>query len=219
MRFTISSITLINYRQYKGKQTLNFSFDKNKNVNVILGRNGAGKSNLLNALTWCFYGIEVHKDQKAQELGGMPIINVSEITELKPNQSTYAEVIVSIETDIGPWTIKRHIDGGKSALGEIYFDSPKLTVIHPVSGQDKIVEGDETQKLINNLLPEALRNFFFIDGEQLREFFRFSSSKEVAKAIDNVSQLELMYKTAENLEKYMKTFLFFRRQKRHTGKG
>ena len=106
MRFTISSIKLTNYRQFQGTQTLNFSFDKTKNVAVILGKNGAGKSNILNALTWCFYGVEVHKDPKAQEFGGMPIINVTELTALKPNQSTYAEVLVNIETDIGPWTIK-----------------------------------------------------------------------------------------------------------------
>ena len=204
MRFTISSIKLTNYRQFQGTQTLNFSFDKTKNVAVILGKNGAGKSNILNALTWCFYGVEVHKDPKAQEFGGMPIINVTELTALKPNQSTYAEVLVNIETDIGPWTIKRYIEGGRTAIGKIYLDLPRLTVIHPVGGQDKIVEGDETQKLINNLLPEALRNFFFIDGEQLREFFKFSSPQEVAEAIDNVSQLDLVVKATENLAKYEK---------------
>lgn len=204
MRFTISSITLTNYRQYQGTQTVNFSFDNKRNVTVILGKNGSGKSNLLNALTWCFYGIEVHKDPQAQEANGMPIINAAELTALNANQSTYAEVIVSIDTDIGPWTIKRRIGGGKTALGKIYLDPPKLTVVHPVGGQDKIAEGDETQRLINNLLPEALRQFFFIDGEQLREFFKFSSPKKIAEAIDNVSQLELMYKAAENLEAYGK---------------
>ena len=45
MRFTISSIEMTNYRQDQGKQTLDFSFDKNKNVSIILGQNGAGKSN------------------------------------------------------------------------------------------------------------------------------------------------------------------------------
>ncbi len=204
MRFTISSITLTNYRQYQGKQTLNFSFDEKKNVAVILGKNGSGKSNILNALTWCFYGIEVHKDPQAQGSNGMPIINAAELTILKPNQSTYAEVIVSIDTDIGPWIIKRRVEGGKTALGKAYVDPPKLTVVHPVGGQDKIAEGDETQRLINNLLPEALRQFFFIDGEQLREFFKVSSPKKIAEAIDNVSQLELMYKVAENLETYGK---------------
>lgn len=202
MRFTISSIELTNYRQYQGTQTLNFLFDKNKNVSIILGKNGAGKSNILNALTWCFYGIEVHKDQQTKETDGMPIINVAELNALKPGECAFTEVIVSIDTNTGPWLIKRHIDASKDDVGKLHFDQPKLTVVYPFGGQDKIVEGGETQRLINNLLPEALRQFFFIDGEQLREFFRISNPAEIAKAIDNVSQLDLMYKAAENLEAY-----------------
>ena len=202
MRFTISSIEMTNYRQYQGNQTLDFSFDKNKNVSIILGQNGAGKSNLLNALTWCFYGKEIHTDQQAKETDGMPIINVAELDALEPGRKTFAEVVVSIYTNAGQWRIKRHIDVLKDNLGKLHFDQPQLIVTYPFGGQDKIVEGDETQRLINNLLPEALRQFFFIDGEQLREFFRISNPTEIAKAIENVSQLELMYKAAENLETY-----------------
>jgi DNA sulfur modification protein DndD len=77
-------------------------------------------------------------------------------------------------------------------------------VIHPVYGQDKIETGDDTQILINNLLPEALKNFFFIDGEQLREFFKVSTPENIAKAIDIVSQLELVYKATNHLEKLEK---------------
>jgi len=204
MKFSLSSIILTNFRQYQGTQTLDFIPDSKKNVSIILGRNGAGKSNILNALTWCFYGVEVHKDQDSQKQDGMPIINTNELASLKPNESTYAEVIVHIKTDIGPWTIKRKVEGGKTALGQLYLDPPKLVVIHPVGGQDKYEEGEETQILINNLLPEALRNFFFIDGEQLREFFKFSTPQKISKAIDKVSQLELVYQAAEHLKEYEK---------------
>ncbi len=204
MKFSISSLELTNYRQYQGKQILKFSNDKYKNVSVILGKNGAGKSNILNALTWCFYGVEVHKDQNNQYSDGMPIINVQELESLKPNQSTSAEVRVNIKTEGGPWTIIRRFDAKKNDVGELTIGEAKLTVIYPVGGQDKYIEGEETQILINNLLPEALRNFFFIDGEQLREFFKYKGSSEIAEAIDKVSQMELINKAAENLEKYRK---------------
>ncbi|MCP1715514.1 DNA sulfur modification protein DndD [Methanocalculus alkaliphilus] len=205
MKFSISSLELTNYRQYQGKQILKFSNDKNKNVFVILGKNGAGKSNILNALTWCFYGLEVHKDQNNHYSDGMPIINVQEIESLKPNQSTSAEVRVNIKTEGGPWTIIRRFDAKKNDVGDLLIGGSKLTVIYPVGGQDKYIEGEETQILINNLLPEALRNFFFIDGEQLREFFKYKGSSEIAEAIDKVSQMELIDKAAKNLEKYRKS--------------
>ena len=50
-------------------------------------------------------------------------------------------------------------------------------------------------------MPEALKNFFFIDGEQLREFFKVSTPENIAKAIDIVSQLELVYKAEDHLAK------------------
>jgi DNA sulfur modification protein DndD len=202
MKYAISSISLSNYRQYSGTQVLDFKIDKIKNVSLILGKNGAGKSNLLNAITWCLYGIEIHKSKDKYDSSGMPVINTSALKRLKNNQNITAEVIIHLITDTGPWTIKRTLDGGKSALGDFYFDeASKLTVIHPVYGQDKIDKGDDTQILINNLLPEALKNFFFIDGEQLREFFKISTPENIAKAIDIVSQLELVYKAADHLSK------------------
>ena len=206
MKFVISSINVTNFRQYKGTQILDFKNDKEKNVSIILGKNGAGKSNLLNALTWCLYGTEIHKKNDLYDSEGMPIINTGVIKDLENNQTTYAEVIVYLNTSIGPWTIKRRVEGGKDSLGEPYVnEAGKLTVVHPVGGQDKIEIGEDTQVLINNILPEALKNFFFIDGEQLREFFKVSTPENIAKAIDIVSQLELVYKSERNLEKVEST--------------
>ncbi|WP_162198007.1 AAA family ATPase, partial [Methanosarcina mazei] len=200
MRFNISSIDLTNFRQYRGTQTINFDIDNSKNVSIILGKNGAGKSNILNALTWCFYGVEVHKDKETSVREGMPIINTSAVASLDYNQSTYAEVVVHIITNMGPWTIKRRIEGNKKNDGNLYLKPSELTVIYPVGNQDKVETGEDTQILVNNLLPEALKGFFFIDGEQLREFFKFSTPRKIADAIDKVSQLELLYKSEEHLK-------------------
>jgi len=206
MKFSISSITFTNFRQYHGTHTLNFKFDDPKNVSILLGQNGAGKSNMLNALTWCFYGIEVHKDNDTKNEDGMPIINSKELSSLEINQSAYTEVIVHLMTDAGPWTIKRTIEGKKDVSGKINIESNgKLTIIHNIDGQDKIVEGKGTQQLINNLLPEALKSFFFIDGEQLRTFFETSTPQKIAQAIDIVSQLDLVFKAADHLEMYEKS--------------
>ena len=74
-----------------------------------------------------------------------------------------------------------------------------------MGNQDKIDEGEDTQVFINNFLPEALRSFFFMDGEKLREFFEVSDPEKIAKAIDIVSQLDLVYNSAINLEMFEKS--------------
>ena len=43
----IKSITLNNFRQFKGKQILEFSTDTDKNVTVLLGDNTFGKTTIL----------------------------------------------------------------------------------------------------------------------------------------------------------------------------
>ncbi len=199
MKFSISSLELTNYRQYIGTQEINFRIDGSKNVAVIYGRNGAGKSNLLNALTWCLYGVEVHGLRYASAMAGMPIINSTVIESLGNNQSTHVEVKVHLKTDSGPWTIMRKMEGGKNEHGKLWRGESELTVIWPFEDQDKVVSGEGTQSLINTLLPEALKGFFFIDGEQLHNFFRVSTPARISQAIDNVSQLDLVRKALDHL--------------------
>ena len=52
----IRSITLNNYRLYKGVNTLSFINPDEKNIMLISGENGFGKTTFLHSLIWCLYG-------------------------------------------------------------------------------------------------------------------------------------------------------------------
>lgn len=52
----IESITLNNYRLYEGENIIQFHFDEAKNVHLICGENGFGKTTLLHSLLWCLFG-------------------------------------------------------------------------------------------------------------------------------------------------------------------
>ncbi len=45
-------MTLTNFRQFSGKQTVRFATERSRNVSVLHGFNGAGKTAFLNAFTW-----------------------------------------------------------------------------------------------------------------------------------------------------------------------
>ena len=64
-------IKMKNYRQYRDA-TVEFSTDLQKKVTIIQGNNGTGKSNLLNAITWCLYGEERHIREEDR---GLPFVN------------------------------------------------------------------------------------------------------------------------------------------------
>lgn len=52
----IRNITLTNYRLYKGINRLSFSTENEKNIYLVSGQNGFGKTTFLHSLLWCLYG-------------------------------------------------------------------------------------------------------------------------------------------------------------------
>lgn len=52
----IRSITLYNYRLYEGENTIKFTLSEGKNITLISGENGFGKTSFLHSLLWCLYG-------------------------------------------------------------------------------------------------------------------------------------------------------------------
>lgn len=52
----IQSIRLNNFRLYKEVNELSFTIDANKNIYLIAGENGFGKSTFLLSLVWCLFG-------------------------------------------------------------------------------------------------------------------------------------------------------------------
>ena len=51
----IRKIDLCNFRQFKGEHSIEFSTDLEKNVTIIMGDNGTGKTTLAQAFMWCLY--------------------------------------------------------------------------------------------------------------------------------------------------------------------
>ena len=59
----IKTLRMENFRQFRGTTKVDFSCDPEKNVTIILGDNTFGKTTLLQAFNWCFYG-KVNFDQR-----------------------------------------------------------------------------------------------------------------------------------------------------------
>src|SRR3989304_2712054 len=55
----ISKIVLDNFRQYYGNVTIDVDTNSNRNIVIVGGKNGYGKTNFLLAIVWCFYGEKI----------------------------------------------------------------------------------------------------------------------------------------------------------------
>ena len=52
----INKIKFKNFRIYKGENEIIFSPNDSKNISIIAGKNGFGKTTFLTSLIWVFYG-------------------------------------------------------------------------------------------------------------------------------------------------------------------
>ena len=96
----IESIILNNYRAYKGCNKV--SFEQNgKNIFVLAGNNGFGKTTFLTSLVWCLYGkLMVDVDEKFRRE-----INDSQgyknYSKLNLNKSSAADILaMQLDTDL-----------------------------------------------------------------------------------------------------------------------
>ena len=96
-----------NYRQYYGSNKIEFA-ERAQGFTVIYGKNGEGKSNLLNAINWCLYGIEPHgmKSNQSDNLR-LPIVNTRHIREVQEKQKAEVKVEVWIKKGDTIYSITR----------------------------------------------------------------------------------------------------------------
>ena len=95
----LKSVKIQNYRVYRGPEEFEIA-SGDKNVTVIQGTNDAGKTTMLNAITWCLYGKErTHKDQELYKSYTFDHSEIYEeipvIVELKMEDSDGCEVTIT----------------------------------------------------------------------------------------------------------------------------
>lgn len=199
--YHISSLEIKNFRQYREAQIV-FSHDPGKMFTVIRGANGAGKTNIMNAITWCLYGTEKHLGSDERD---MPIVNTNALSE-KPDGLVVMNVKIKLADQEGDkYTIMRQIalyNDGQTDLTEYDNDTkmvipsrstPVITKTFQYYDEDdggwKTTDFFDTS--VQKLLPEDLALYFLFDGEELEDFFEYNDKTK--KGIEDVSQI----KTAE----------------------
>jgi len=211
----IEYIKLKNYRQYRD-QTVNLGAEeKGKNIMIIEGTTGAGKTNLLNAITWCLYGQEFHISKKYE---GLPIINTLTLNDLEVNKKTTVEVeiqLISNDKNKG-YKIKRTAWIQKSEKGDAeqiddrYLsnqpDGTKLEVFAQ-TGRDIKGEFQHPAYTVQRLLPEKINEYFLFDGERLDDYFKEESGEIIKEAVFKISQLDLLDRMIDHLNKAKDEFL------------
>lgn len=173
----IKSITLNNFRQFKGKQMLEFSTDVEKNVTVLLGDNTFGKTTILQAFNWCLYGVaDFPKDSNPDFLLNLEVAN--EQAGIEQKCEVYVELV--LEHKNTEYVVIRKQAYVDRAYGTWNALNSQLTVSYKENGITKQIREGEERNIINGILPQSLSGYFFFDTERVSDI---STRKDLSEAV------------------------------------
>lgn len=175
----IKRIKLSNFRQFYGKNNIiEFSTDNVKNVTVIHGENGVGKTTLLNSILWCFYD-KFTTDFEQQE----QIIN----NDAKATGVNVCEVELVFIHEEKNYSATRIYDEelGKSKLSLFVIEDGNY---QPIKSESRF---------LNSVIPKDMAEYFLFHGEGILELQ--SSVNRFRKAIRDILGFTLAEKAIEDL--------------------
>ena len=165
----INKLVLKNFRSYEEETIFDFSTTKEKNIILVGGKNGAGKSTIFEAIKLCIYGPMAYKYQG---------FNSSYISRIKSNinnnslKNDTVDAFVSIDIELSESTEKNTY----TLVRQWTFKDKKLDEKFLVYKNFAIIPLDKEElnyfeNYITSIISPKIFEFFFFDGEHLSEFF------------------------------------------------
>lgn len=193
----INSIEISNFRQY---QHLKLDFPKNNthDLHVICADNGVGKTNILNAITWCLYGDEPHLGSAATSL---PRLNLDAKRKAKDNGQD--EEVIDVKLFVEDSNEKVQFERKQRVLVNENFEiKDDFYVYVSKSGMDAVCKvEEEANAYVEKYMPKRIRQYFYFDGEQLDSYFISDDSTKIKETIHAISQVDVVTNVKERLQK------------------
>ncbi|WP_188207542.1 DNA sulfur modification protein DndD [Alkalibacillus aidingensis] len=198
-----------NYKTFYGYQEIDLSIPKEvrdeegKNIILLGGLNGAGKTTILKAIIYILFGKRGMSETEHKRLFSNVINNT-----FFDEGGRESSVILALETDSGEeWQLK----------AKWYFDQYKrltreerdLIVTRPGSRMNKKAKIDNIEvynKFIDKIIPYHAAPFFIFDGEEIKEIILRQNSSEMKEAIHKITGMESYTQLITDLKSLQKTF-------------
>jgi DNA sulfur modification protein DndD len=182
----IERVRLRNYRQYRD---VSFAYPATRehDLHLIVGDNGLGKTNLMNAMCWCLYGRERYL---SEQNAGLPVAHCGR-EGLPADYSVSVEVGLSWSADGESMTgVFERQDGDRSVF---------RWIVPSATGTESYV-GAEAMKHVERFIPEAMKDYFFFDGEKLQQYLFEHSGNSVRQALFFLSKVTLIETVLEHMK-------------------
>ncbi|MDM1529092.1 DNA sulfur modification protein DndD [Myroides odoratimimus] len=213
----INRIKFHNFRIYKGdNEVLLNSSSPSKNINIIAGKNGFGKTTFLTSLIWCLYGkmmVEVEDKYRRdiRNAGGyekflLSLTNRDFLTDLDIKQDNKAKMFMEVEIKdltipampCNKIVIRRTFNiANETEDVEIFIDD----------AENELTKEVGYEVFINDfILPREIAKFFFFDAEKIVTLAEAKTKAELRNLSKAYSEV-LGIKKYEDLKKNLEVLL------------
>lgn len=210
----IKEIQLNNFRIYKGLNVISLLPAEDKNIIVVSGKNGYGKTTFLMSLVWCLYGKQMEKvdelyDKEIRDKGNYTKYIANSLNR-KAYEEGETEFSVSItfsgvkipDITCNEVTIKRsyNVVSSTSDKVEVLIDGYQNELIEDLTKENQ--KGEEIF-IRDFILPIEIAKFFFFDAEKivsLAEVNSNSQRRQLSKAYSEVLGIQKYEDLKANLE-------------------
>jgi DNA sulfur modification protein DndD len=172
-------LKMCNFRQFYGDNLLEFSTDEEKNITLIHGENGVGKTTILNAILWCLFEKLTEDFEGKKEL-------INKVAEKEGKNSCRVEV--EFEHEGKQYHVQRRLDSG-----QIQF---KVHLVLDDGDYEPLKSG---KAFINSVLPEDMAEYFFFHGEGITSISESASGAKFRRAIRSILGFTFAEKAIEDL--------------------
>jgi DNA sulfur modification protein DndD len=215
MKFT--KIDIENFRQYYGNVPIDLATDDQKNIVVIGGRNGYGKTNLLLSIVWCLYGdklsqIDDHFKKEIQKEKNYNSFMQQSInwTAKKEDTDSFSVTIRIDETEL-PELKMLNSNSADSVIIKREFNVvtmiEDLHIIDPISNMELFNDDEDKINFINDyIIPIDAAKFVFFDAEKIAEIANLSIKEEgsfINDALGKILGLDTYETLIDDIETYI----------------
>lgn len=147
---------------YKGESQVRFPTDETRNTLIVFGDNMRGKTSLLNAIRWVFYGYAYGRHLRQIPLHLMPNREATAAGDWK------MEIRIEFEANGCQYDLRRIAEKKPFVANPEKPEDFSITVHMQKDGA--AILASEIDVEINKFAPEQVSRFFLFDGELLQEY-------------------------------------------------
>lgn len=207
-----SKINISNFRQYYKNVEFDLSTEGEKNIVLIGGKNGYGKTNFLISIVWCLYGEKISQVdehfkkeiQKEKNYAQFMKQSINWTAQKEGNHSFSVSILVEeiSFSDIGEFD-KVLITRTMNTLNS----EETLSITNPLSNQEIFDNEQDKFNFINDcIIPIDAAKFVFFDAEKIAEIANLSIKEEgsfINDALGKILGLENYETLKDDIEVYI----------------